>query len=252
MGIFRKTRDKLGFVRSAKAEPISQAPTPSQDIPTASADPARIAQAKLDMALEEAVRDGDLAKVKECISLGADLSTSSVAFDGASLISVALSFKNFDVAKYLIDRGCDVNKADSFGETPLMKAIYTKRTDIVRLLLEKGADVSFRNRGGASAMDWARDSRNDEIIRILESRISKATSPLAVCPACSGPIERSAGSPVSPYVDTYTCKCCGWRKLACGDRDCGGYLMRFPTGSPGTFSYKCNACSWSGKGIYFD
>lgn len=36
------------------------------------------------------------------------------------------------------------------------------------------------------------------------------------CPDCSGAVEESKGSAVSPYINTYRCAACGWMSLRCG------------------------------------
>jgi ankyrin repeat protein len=74
--------------------------------------------------------------------------------DGAGLLHMCVEYGEIEVARWLIDRGADVNlkarvDADGFGgHTPLFNAIVSlgggrRRTaDFVRLLLEHGADPS--------------------------------------------------------------------------------------------------------------
>lgn len=49
---------------------------------------------------------------------------------------------NIECAKFLIDKGANVNAKTKEAQTPLMIAALQGFDDIVRLLLEKGADAS--------------------------------------------------------------------------------------------------------------
>ena len=52
-----------------------------------------------------------------------------------------------DVARLLLDKGADVNRAAKGGYTPLYIACYHSHVDAARLLLEKNAEV---DRAGAA------------------------------------------------------------------------------------------------------
>ena len=55
------------------------------------------------------------------------------------------------VARLLLDRGADVNKADKDGKAPLLRASSSDNVEVVRLLLDRGADVN--KPGGHSLLD---------------------------------------------------------------------------------------------------
>ncbi len=62
-----------------------------------------------------------------------------------------------EVAKLLIDRGADVNAADSFGgTTALIDAVMVGNGPVLRLLIETGADLDHQNQVGRTALDQAR------------------------------------------------------------------------------------------------
>ncbi|MBC8386675.1 MAG: hypothetical protein H8E13_01300 [Actinobacteria bacterium] len=71
------------------------------------------------------------------------------------------------------------------------------------------------------------------------------------CPQCQETVEEIKGSPVSPYINTYKCTKCGWRKLKCGNTSCDGYLEQEGMGYPNTVRYNCVKCGWSGTGTRF-
>lgn len=78
------------------------------------------------------------------------------------------------IAKLLINRGADVNKADDRGWSPLLVASAKGLESIVQLLLNKGANPSYvsprREYGrysGQTPLDAARFARHDKIVEIL-------------------------------------------------------------------------------------
>lgn len=58
------------------------------------------------------------------------------------------SDEHYQVIKFLIENGADVNVQDNEDNTPLLNAIQTNNLKIVKLLLENGAKVNVRNRDG--------------------------------------------------------------------------------------------------------
>ncbi|KAL1858735.1 hypothetical protein Daus18300_009869 [Diaporthe australafricana] len=58
--------------------------------------------------------------------------------------------------QYLLDKGADVNQADSSGQTALHKAVIQEKKDAFRLLLDRGADVkASRRRSNPTVMQVA-------------------------------------------------------------------------------------------------
>lgn len=71
------------------------------------------------------------------------------------------------------------------------------------------------------------------------------------CPDCGGSLTESKGSPVSPYINVYSCGACGWHKLRCGNSSCDGYMEAEYMGVGTTYHYTCVTCSWTGTGVAF-
>ena len=109
-------------------------------------------------ALCNAVRDGDLRVVKEQLANGVDINGGDSEF-GVTALSWAALLDDTEIAKFLIEKGANVNAKSRDGSTPLHSAAFLGRTEIAVLLIQKGADVNPKNYRDetpldASAVDW--------------------------------------------------------------------------------------------------
>jgi ankyrin repeat protein len=72
-----------------------------------------------------------------------------------------------DVARVLVERGADIDKAMNDGGTSLIAASRVGHLEVVRMLLEQGADIT-RIWKGRTALQQAREENHPEIIHLLE------------------------------------------------------------------------------------
>ncbi len=82
-----------------------------------------------------------------------------------------------EVAKCLLERGADVNMADSRGGTPLCLASRKGHVEVVKVLLEAEADVNKANRWGETPLYWASRNGHLEVVKALlaaEAEVDKA------------------------------------------------------------------------------
>lgn len=70
-------------------------------------------------------------------------------------LHAAIAGKAWETAQLLVERGADVNLADSIGGTPLHNAASRNHPDTIRLLLSKGAEVNRRNKAGHTPLALA-------------------------------------------------------------------------------------------------
>ena len=85
----------------------------------------------------EAIRGGDLAKVKELVEKEPQVVKARNVRKSIPL-HVAVDSDNESIARYLIENGSDVNALNNNEWTPLF---YAKTLNIARLLVDKGADI---------------------------------------------------------------------------------------------------------------
>jgi hypothetical protein len=66
------------------------------------------------------------------------------------------------------------------------------------------------------------------------------------CPECGISVSETKGSPISPYINMYSCTC-GWTRPRCGNSNCDGYLEA-EEGFGNSVRYNCTECNWTGMG----
>jgi len=98
---------------------------------------------------------GKFDKLKKCIAEGKDINETNVM--GQSGVFLSAQFGSFEIVKYLVEHGADVNLKDKCDRTPLMMAccienlrpeVRAKRpyTQIAKYLIDHGANVNARTR----------------------------------------------------------------------------------------------------------
>jgi ankyrin repeat protein len=91
------------------------------------------------------------------------------ADDGFTPLGLACYFGQFEVARYLILKGADVNlpSNNGFNVLPIHSAAAGNYTDIVRILIENGAQVNVRQQAGATPLHSAAQNGNLELLIML-------------------------------------------------------------------------------------
>lgn len=88
----------------------------------------------------DAVRNGDLAKVKELVEKDPQLVKAKNARQSTPL-HVAVDLNNEPIARYLIENGADVNTEGSPVFSPLYNAVSRGYLEVAELLVKGGADL---------------------------------------------------------------------------------------------------------------
>jgi len=95
----------------------------------------------MDNTLRDAIYDNNVKLVEELIDEGAEVNQART--NGRTPLWIAAARGQLAVAQLLLDRGSDVNKAETtFGRTPLWVAALFGQLDVVQLLLDRGAEVT--------------------------------------------------------------------------------------------------------------
>ena len=115
--------------------------------------------------LIEAVMYQDLDAVKTAISQGTDINYQDPT-SGSTALILAANYGFVDIAKFLIEKGADVDLQAKNGTSPLMAAAGSSE-DIFRLLIEKNADIKAKDESGTTAFTAS-------MIGILRERVTTA------------------------------------------------------------------------------
>ncbi|MBO6796605.1 ankyrin repeat domain-containing protein [Maricaulis sp.] len=100
------------------------------------------------LAVQEAIFDGDIEKLRAAVKAGGDLDYVSKGVNWNHLTGMLVSSAKHltvEMIQFLIDAGNDVNLVDQFGNTSVMYAVRAKRADILEVLLKAGGLVNYFN-----------------------------------------------------------------------------------------------------------
>lgn len=117
-------------------------------------------------ALHWAVLWGMTDVVKLLVENGAKINERNY-YDESSILLTALNGKKTEIVLYLIEKGADLNFADSKSYKILHKAVEKNYVDIVRSLLKHGYDVNKRDAHQETALFDAIDKNFTECVNIL-------------------------------------------------------------------------------------
>lgn len=143
-----------------------------------------------DERLAEAATFGDVGKVSQLISAGANVNAKSHSpitislpkqadtDDGLTPLFYAVSNRKTEVARFLLEHGADPNIATDAGNVPLLIAAASGDTTMVGLLLKHGAKPGYKNAAGDTPLKRAqkgaqRDPRYQEVVRMLTAAGAK-------------------------------------------------------------------------------
>ncbi len=86
--------------------------------------------------------------------------------NGFSPLMLSTYKSNNEVAKFLIEKGSNINEVSNMG-TPLMAAVVKGNVEIAKLLIAKKANVNLTDANGVTALIYAVQFQNIEIIKLL-------------------------------------------------------------------------------------
>ena len=100
--------------------------------------------------LIEKVRDNDIEAVKALIAAGTDVNYQNDDMMGYTALGLT---KDIEMMKVLISAGADINHKDKMtGYTHLMNALNSCNTKVAKFLIDKGADINLKSNDGATAL----------------------------------------------------------------------------------------------------
>lgn len=117
----------------------------------------------LGIALVEAMRENNAARVERLLDKGASINTPCKG--GPTPLHFAAYRNKVEIAKVLLARGADVNLTRG-GYTPLYLAVERGHVEMVELLLESGASVNISGLE-KTPLQYAEEYGHKEVVQVL-------------------------------------------------------------------------------------
>jgi len=102
----------------------------------------------------EAAKNGDFQTVKSILTKDPSKLNATDQNNYTSLHWACMR-AHWDVVKYLIEKGADLNFVGGDGGTQINWAVHHDNVDIIRLMVEKGAKLNIRNQWGMTELHTA-------------------------------------------------------------------------------------------------
>lgn len=128
--------------------------------------------------LHYAVDGGNINMVNFVLNEGVpvdDLDASTLS-GWTPLMRVATLGGDAAIARVLVERGADVNRRDSEGNTVLMLATLNNLDELVRVLLESNADPLAKTEHGKTAVDFAASFDRQIVYKLLRKRVEELSA----------------------------------------------------------------------------
>lgn len=116
------------------------------------------------LTFSRAITIGNIGRAQACIDSGADVNSD---LEGFPPLCAAANSGKAEIAKFLLDKGADVDAVTAHGRSALMIASSRGATDLVDLFCRRGADVDYQTSEGKTALMEACESGNVEVVRLL-------------------------------------------------------------------------------------
>lgn len=111
--------------------------------------------------------EGDLREIDESVLKKAKKLT---YYNGSAPLHKAAASGRFEVARYLIEKGADVNAIRGIRNTPLHEAVQNGDAKLVALLLDNGADIREIYCNGNTLIHEASEHGKNDLVKLLLSR----------------------------------------------------------------------------------
>ena len=102
------------------------------------------------------------------IEKGADLNVTGG--DGAPPVTWAAHHDNVEIVQSMVEKGTKLNIKNLWGMTELHTAIWRGNIQVVEYLLDAGSDSAIKTNEGWTAMHYAHRSGHDHVIALLKER----------------------------------------------------------------------------------
>lgn len=114
------------------------------------------------------MRSGDVNRVRKELDEGANIN--ALDEHGQTALMNAVYWGNHEIAKFLIERGAELNHTAKLRLTALYLAVIGNRPVLVQVLVDAGADTKLKGSAGefsCTPLEYAQLKGNESIVQIL-------------------------------------------------------------------------------------
>ena len=115
--------------------------------------------------LHDTVRANDFEMVKYLVKQGVNINNQDEY--GYTPLHLAIRLGLFDITSYLIDNKAIINTTDTYSDTPLIDATRNNDTNISKLLICNGANRTAVDSYGMTTLHNSAKNKNQEIVNLL-------------------------------------------------------------------------------------
>ncbi len=126
-----------------------------------------------DKALIAAIESGQQRASEAAVARGASVNAEK---DGFTALMIASLKRQAKIVSFLIEKGADVNRRNSWGETALIFASRMGDKFIVKTLINAGANINAKDQDGGTALTEAAKAGQADIVRLLLKEGSDITA----------------------------------------------------------------------------
>lgn len=113
---------------------------------------------------------GNFEIVKIMLHSGADIGAVSKNKFSATPLQGAAAMQKLDLARFLIERGANVNCRGAEGGSPLHEAAGSGQIEFAKLLLDHGANINAKDDNGNTPLTIALEYKQPEMAKFLRER----------------------------------------------------------------------------------
>lgn len=128
-------------------------------------------------AMSAAFRANDPAAVRRLVEAGEDVNGLDLELFRSPLLWAAEQ-GHTDLARFLLDRGANIEDKAVEGESSLLLAAFHGHRDTVRLLLDRGADPAYRTDKGGDVVMFAELGKHDDLAALLQQAQDQHEAPV--------------------------------------------------------------------------
>ncbi|HUT54949.1 MAG TPA: ankyrin repeat domain-containing protein [bacterium] len=115
----------------------------------------------------EAAKDGDMSKAQAMVAQNPNFVNARESYLSLAPLAGACYGGQFEMVKFLLNNGAEVDARSEGGSTPLVEAVARNSVEIAGYLVDHGADVNSKDNDGKTPLHWAAERGHVDAVKFL-------------------------------------------------------------------------------------